>query len=70
MRSANPFTVLFCQIKTLGVSDVQAFLNMAVEPPKSSAVDASLALLCRLGALESTSNRNLTPLGCVFSAGA
>ncbi len=47
----------------LGVDDPLMFLGMAVEPPRPDAVEASLALLRRLGALDSTSTDALTPLG-------
>jgi HrpA-like RNA helicase len=51
------------QIKMLGVDDPLMFLGMAVEPPRPDAVEASLALLRRLGALDSAAADTLTPLG-------
>ena len=56
-----PLDGLILQIKTLGVGDPAGFLAMALQPPAPAAVEASLALLRRLGALTLTGPNGAGP---------
>jgi ATP-dependent RNA helicase DHX57 len=56
-----PLEQLCLSVKAMGVQDVTGFLQSALTPPSSQAVEAALHLLERIGALESTGR--LTALG-------
>lgn len=55
-----PLEQLCLSVKAMGVADVPSFLQRAITPPESVAVDAALTLLTRMGALDTDS---LTALG-------
>lgn len=57
-----PLEQISLSIRAMGIKDVRAFLASAITPPNHLAVESALELLCRMGAMESSSSE-LTPLG-------
>ncbi|EFJ19934.1 hypothetical protein SELMODRAFT_177444 [Selaginella moellendorffii] len=61
-----PLVELCLQIKLLSVENVASFLEKALDPPKTEAVESALSILREVGAL--TEEEYLTPLGSHLAA--
>lgn len=58
----SPLEVLYLNVKAMGITNVEKFLNLAIDPPNSSALEAAKENLVCYGALDPVNNE-LTPLG-------